>query len=109
MICTIWVQERFLLRNCEVRLGMLMMKQGEELSYWFFDNEGARMGGVATRMGGIALASPFIPVFCKPGKPEKHRAGFAFLFHRFAVVDSRHLSPQFIEHLMEAQRLSKTS
>jgi hypothetical protein len=109
MICTIWMQERLLLRRCEVRLGMLAMKQGEELSYWFFGDEGVRMGGMATRMGGIALASPFIPVFCKPGKPEKHRAGFAFLFHRFAVVDSRHLSQQFIEQLMEAQRSSKTT
>ncbi len=96
MLATEWVRERWLLLKGVARLGVLVSGAGRELSYWFYDEKGDRLGGIAPHHAGVTIVSPYIPIFCNPKKSERHRAGFAFLFHRFVVVDSKHLPRELL-------------
>ena len=91
MLVVTWIRERILLLKSVARLGVLQAGNAEELSYFYFDENGNRMGGFAPHRAGVAIVSPIIPVFCNPKNPAKHRPGFAFLFHGFVVAGSWHL------------------
>ena len=98
MLVTTWIRERILLLKSVARLGVVVAAHGGEFSYWFYDEHGDRLGGFAPHRAGVAIISPFIPVFWNPKNSTKHRPGFAFLFHGFVVTDSRHLPPELIQH-----------
>ena len=96
MLVVTWIRERILLMKSVARLGMLTAAKDGDLSYWYYDEDGNRLGGVARHHAGVAILSPITPIFCSRKNSAKHRPGFAFLFHGFVVMDSRHLPAELM-------------
>ena len=85
-----WLVERVLLQRADIGLGGIHALFGPgEVTYEYFDRNGDRRGGMATIFSSIV--SPLSPVFIHTRLLHFSLPGFAFLFHRFTVVDSRHL------------------
>jgi len=84
-----WVTERVLLRTSQMRLGIVHSRMGDgEWSYEYFDFEKQRRGGTAFPWNRIT--HQLMPVFVDAKTGEKSKPGFAFIFHKFVLTDSRH-------------------
>lgn len=85
-----WAAERKLLLRGAMRLGIIHSQMGDgEWSYEYFDAAGERMGGTAFPWN--RLTHHITPVFVDQRVGERSKPGFAFLFHKFTLVESRHL------------------
>ncbi len=95
-LALLWVRERRLVRLRHVTLGNVRSASGSSgslsFTYEFWDLHGDRRGNsVQLRPGLMSRPEPVTPVFFDPSDPDFNKAGFSFVFHRFVVVDSRHL------------------
>lgn len=92
----VWLKERRLVRLRKVTLGLVHPPPPGTLTpqygYQFFDLSGERRGGMVV-LRRLLMSGPQLltPVFFDPKFPDYNKAGFSFLFHRFVVVDARHL------------------
>jgi len=85
-----WAAERILLRRSEMRLGIIHSRMGDgEWSYEYFDLQKQRRGGTAFPWNRITHR--VMPVFVDSGTGERSKPGFAFIFHRFILVETRHI------------------
>jgi hypothetical protein len=95
IVTLVWVKERRLLELLRVALGRVdrppIVSFAPQVSYQYFDWGGERRGGVV-RFHHLLMSKPdlFTPVFFDPTDADSSKPGFAFWFHRFAIVDSRH-------------------
>ena len=98
-----WASERWLLRRGIARLGVVHAQLADNRrTYEYCDLQGERRGGTAAVYGQVT--SPVTPVFVDSHVPDRSKPGFGFLFHRFVVVDSKHLSNQELELSQENQQ-----
>lgn len=91
-----WLKERRLVRLRQVTLGSVAPPAGvassQSFTYQFWDTNGERRGNqVLTRPALMSKPEPVTPVFFDPADPDYSKAGFSFVFHKFVVVDSRHV------------------
>ena len=106
-VALVWVKERRLIKLLRVALGLVdrppIVSFAPQVSYQYFDWGGERRGGVV-RFHPLLMSKPdlFTPVFFDPNDADSSKPGFAFWFHRFAIVDSRHTSTFLAE---QAKRL----
>jgi hypothetical protein len=85
-----WAAERILLRRSEMRLGIIHSRMGDgEWSYEYFDLQKQRRGGTAFPWDRITHR--VMPVFVDSGTGDRSKPGFAFIFHRFILTETRHM------------------
>ncbi|MFZ0478789.1 MAG: hypothetical protein WAL71_06535 [Terriglobales bacterium] len=85
-----WAAERILLRRSEIRLGVIHSRMGDgEWSYEYFDLQKQRRGGTAFPWNRITHR--IMPVFVDSRTGERSKPGFAFIFHRFILAETRHM------------------
>ena len=89
-MAVVWLRERILLRTGTVALGAVY-RQGDYFMYEYFDVNGERHGGLALPAWASFGISNVTLVFFRPASPEDSKPGFEFLFHKFRLVDKRHL------------------
>ena len=95
IVAQVWVKERRLVKLLRVALGRVdpppIVSFAPQVTYQYFDRGGERRGGVV-RFHHLLMSKPdlFTPVFLDPNDADFGKPGFAFWFHRFAIVDSRH-------------------
>lgn len=90
-----WLKERRLLKTSIAAMGLVDPPHPVSLKpsfgYQYFDQNGQRRGGIVPFHRRL-MSKPdrFTPVFFSATNPEFCKPGFAFLFHRFEIADSRH-------------------
>ena len=112
LIAVVWLKERRLVKLLRVAIGCVTSGSAgldePRYSYQYFDwTTHERRGGVV-RFHRWLMSRPDLltPVFFDPRDADYSRPGFAFWFHRFAIVDSRH-TPSFL--IEQAKRLAESS
>jgi len=95
LLATAWWKERRLLRIGNVVLGMAWRNLGGGWRYEFRLSNGEIHGGFCgRRFWTRGFADNVTPVFLSPTNPEFSKPGFDFAFHKFALIDRRHLPAQ---------------
>lgn len=98
-----WLKERRLVRLRQVALGSVRDPSGtssaQSFTYQFWDTTGERRGNqVLVQPALMSKPEPLTPVFFDAADPDFNKAGFSFVFHRFVIVDSRHVAQANLSH-----------
>jgi hypothetical protein len=92
----VWLKERRLIRLRQVTLGLVKgpsnVSFSQSFTYQFWDTTGERHGNqILVKPALMSKPGALTPVFFGPSDPDFNKAGFSFVFHKFVIVDSRHV------------------
>lgn len=94
-----WLHERQLVRwNCST-LARVHTFTNSQVQYEFFDPQGERRGGCSRIFGPPLRPEWPAPVLIDLRNPDNSRLLAAFWFHRFKVVDARHVSEELLRQM----------
>jgi hypothetical protein len=108
LVALVWLKERRLVRMLRVSLGQVSAPHAAsvvcQVGYQYFDSSRQRRGGIAQYYP-LLMSPPRLvtPVFFEPGHDPFSKPGFAFWFHRFDIVDTRH-TPAFLAEQAKRQQ-----
>ena len=93
-----WWKERRLLQIGHAALGVAHQGFGGGWRYEFrLDNGETRGGFCRRRFWNWNFADNVTPILLSPKNPDFSKPGFDFAFHKFALIDRRHMPAQDVE------------
>lgn len=91
LFATAWWKERRLLHAGRAVLGVARESYGQWRYEFRLDNGETRGGFCPIRFWNRSFADNVTPIFLNPKNPDVSKPGFDFAFHKFSLIDRRHM------------------